>query len=351
MRLKTPFVPAFLAGAVVLVGIVGYFAVRVESSQVEDRYVAFDVSPDGSQVVFSSADADLYLFNLRTRNVRQLTHSAALETEPAFSPDGESVVYASSVKEGGGSGIYVRSLDGTQVRELTPGQTAFDAMPSYSSDGKQITFVRAARHRPYSMGGWTWDNYDVHVANRDGTGLRRVTRHSYYQASHPHFLPDGKQIIFAASGDYPDEHTYLFSTPADGVQPPTKFMPPTAPLSSDGSSPSYSAVWGSDPYPQPGGRQVVFVSDRSKSYNYDLWVIGANGSKPHALNITGISSYNQQPVFTGDGNHILFLAGTEQNASSRPIFSLWEVDPDGSHSHRIADSELFTDPLHWKPKP
>ncbi len=351
MRRKIPFVVAFLAGAVVLIGIAVYFSVKAISRQIEHRYVAFDVSPDGRQIVFSSADADLYLFNLRTRNVRQLTHSAALETEPAFSPDGQFVAYASSVKEGGGAGISTRSLDGKKVQELTRGQDTLDMMPSYSSDGKQITFVRAARHRPYSMGGWTWDNYDVYVMNRDGFGLRRVTKHSYYQASHPHFLHGGKQVIFAASGDYPDTHTYLFSVPADGGQPPMKLMPPTDILSDDGSSPSYCAVWGSDPSPDTGGRQIAFVSDRAKSYNYDLWVTGANGSKPHALNITGISSYNQQPVFTRDGNHILFLAGTEQNASSRPIFSLWEVDPDGSHSHRIADSELFADPLHWKPKP
>lgn len=348
---KKPFVSALLVGLVAMVGVAGYFAVRAESSQVEETYVSFDVSPDSSQVVFASADADLYLLNLRTQQVRQLTRSVSLETEPAFSPDGRSIVYASSAKEGGGAGIYVRSLDGRLVRELTRGQTAFDAMPSYSSDGKLITFVRASRHRPYSMGGWTWDNYDVYVMSRDGSGLHQVTKHSYYQANRPHFFRDGKQIIFAASGDYPDTRTYLFSVPADGVQPPAKFMPPTAPLSDDGSSPSYCAVWGGDSSPGLGGKRVAFVSDRAKGYAYDLWVTGASGGKPHALNITGISKYNQQPVFTPDGDHVMFLAGTEENAFSRPIFSLWEVGSDGSLPHRIADSGLFIHPLHWKVEP
>jgi len=353
MRRKPPLVVALLAGAVVpigMVGIFGYFISRAESGQVEHKYVAFNISPDGRQVVFSSADADLYLFDLRTRQVRRLTRSAALETEPAFSPDGQSIIYASGVKEGS-TGIYVRSLDGRQVRELTHGRSTFDAMPSYSSDGKQITFVRAARHRPYSMGGWTWDKYDVYVMNRDGSGLRRVTHYGYYQAGHPHLLRDGKQIVFAASGDYPDTHTYLFSAPADGVRSPKKLMPPAAPLSSDVSSPASCAVWGGDPYPGPDGRQIVFISDRSKSYNYDAWVRGASGVNPHALGVTRISGYNQGPVFTPDGDHVMFLAGTEQNASSRPIFSLWEIDRDGSHPRRIADSRLFTDPSHWKPEP
>jgi len=351
MRCKTLFVITFLAGAVALVGVGVYFAVRTGSSQVEHAYVAFDISPDGKQIVFSSADADLYLFNLRTRQVQQLTKSAALETSPAFSPDGRFVAYASRATEGGGAGIYVRSLDGKKVQELTRGQDTLDMMPSYSSDGKQVTFVRAVRHRPYSMGGLTWDNYDVYVINRDGSGMRRVTQHGYYQASRPHFTDGGRTILFAGTGDYPDTQTYLSTVPTAGSQPATKFVPPAAPLSNNGSSPSYCATWGSDPYPGLGGKQIVFISDRSQSYAYDLWVMGANGGKPHALKVTEISHFNQEPVFMPDGDHILLLAGTEWNASSRPIFSLWEVNADGSHPHRIVGSELFTRPLPPKPKP
>ncbi len=40
---------------------------------IEHGNVAFDISPDGKQIVFSAADGDLYLFNLETRDVRRLT--------------------------------------------------------------------------------------------------------------------------------------------------------------------------------------------------------------------------------------------------------------------------------------
>lgn len=328
---------------------VRYF-VKAENSQVEHAYVAFDVSPDGKQVVFSSADADLYLFDLKTRQVQPLTKSAALETQPTFSPDGQLIVYASSVKEGDPAGIFVRSLDGRERCQLTPGRAANDMMPSYSPDGKRITFVRASRRRPYSMGGWIWGNYDVCGMNRDGSGVRHITQHNYYQASRPHFL-NNDTVVFTASGDYPDTVTYLFAASADGARSPTKLMPPTVPLSADGSSPSYCAVWSNDSNAAPLGKQIVFVSDRTQSYRYDLWVTSMSGGKPRPLNVTGVSGYNQEPVFTPDGEHILFLAGTEQNASSRPIFSLWDIDVDGSHAHRLADSGLFTSPLHWKPRP
>ena len=76
-----------------------------------------------------------------------------------------------------------------------------------------------------------------------------------------------------------------------------------------------------------------------------------DGAGTRPLGITNISKYNQSPIFLPDGTAVLFLAGTEENAFGRKIFSLWQVDVDGKNARRIADSGLFTDPLHWKPKP
>ena len=201
------------------------------------------------------------------------------------------------------------------------------------------------------MGGWTWDNFDVYVMDRDGSHLRRLTQHRYYQAAHPCFLDRGKTILFAASGDYPDTLTYLFTVPTNGSQAPRRFTTPPKPPPSSPGEPGNFAVWGSDPHVAPGDKRIVFVSDRASAYDYDLWVMEPDGTKPWPLKVTGISRYNQRPVFTPDGSRILFLAGTEWNASSRPIFSLWQVDADGKGARRIAESGLFTDPLRWKSKP
>jgi len=56
-------------------------------------------------------------------------------------------------------------------------------------------------------------------------------------------------------------------------------------------------------------------------------------------------------VITAERKKILFLAGTEWNAGSRPIFSLWSMDIDGGNAKQVADSGLFTDPDNWKLKP
>src|SRR5438128_2394874 len=128
-------------------------------SQIEHQNVAFAVSRDGAWIVFSAADGDLYLLHLATLQVRRLTESKAVESTPAFSPDGKSIVYAADSQNGNRSGIFLRSLDGKKVRQVTGDANVYDTMPVYSPDGSEIVFGRAFRHRPYSLGGWTWDDW------------------------------------------------------------------------------------------------------------------------------------------------------------------------------------------------
>jgi Tol biopolymer transport system component len=108
-------------------------------------------------------------------------------------------------------------------------------------------------------------------------------------------------------------------------------------------------AWVSEPTISPDGETVAFFSDRAKGFFYDLYVMKLDGTQLKPLGVTAISKHNRNAVFLTDGNRILFLAGTEWRWG-RPISSLWQVDADGKNPRRIADSGLFTDPQHWKPK-
>lgn len=266
MRIRASIISLF--GAAMFFGAVGYYVINQSGKQIEHGGVAFNISPNGKQIVFSSADADLYLLDIRTQKVRQLTDTRASETAPAFSPDGKFLVYTTKGEGHAGSHILMRSLDGRRVQQLTFGSSASDSTPSFSPDGEDIAFARAHRHRPYSMGGWTWDNYDIYIMKRDGSDQHRLTSHNYYQAGKPCFVDGGKALVFAASGDYPDTMTYLFTVPINDSQAPRKMTTPANhPASADSQN---FAVWGTDPAVAPGGKRLAIISDRASAYNYDV---------------------------------------------------------------------------------
>jgi Tol biopolymer transport system component len=312
--------------------------------EVDHGNVAFDVSPSGKTIVFSGADGNLYVFHLDTKQVDGLTNTEQSESSPGFSPDGESIVYSAGADERRGSCLFIRTLDDKPARRLTNDARVSDDMPCFSQDGERIAFARAQRHRPYSMGGWIWDNYDIYVMARDGTNVRRVTSHNYYQAGNPGFIEGGKTLVYAAEGDYPDSRTYLLSVPTDGSRPPKRLTTPANPGGN-------FAAWCSSPSVSRDGKRITFVSDRAAAFRYDLWVMNTDGADARPLGVTKVSRYNHKPVFLPDNKGVLFLAAREYTGSNRPIFSLWQVDVDGKNAHMIADSGLFTDPLHWNPKP
>lgn len=62
----------------------------------------------------------------------------------SVSPDGQTIVYTPSNKDGKGySQLFISSLDGSNSRQITSGE-GNSVMPSFSQDGRQIVFVRTS---------------------------------------------------------------------------------------------------------------------------------------------------------------------------------------------------------------
>ena len=265
---------------------------------VEHENVAFDVSPDGKQIVFSAADGELYLFHLETRKVHRLTSTKERESSPAFSPDGRSVVFGMSQPRSNKSNLAVLKLDGTSVRVLTDVKDVSDSAPTFSRDGKRIAFVRAHRLRRYSMGGYIWDDYDICVANADGSQPRRLTGLNYREANSPQFTVDGNSVIFGGNtNNYPASSApVLLEGVADGTGPPHNLGPgPEANGAGKSGRIGGLGAWASDPHVSQAGMTIAFISDRVKSFAYDIHVMPRDGSATRPLGVTRISKYNQAP--------------------------------------------------------
>jgi Tol biopolymer transport system component len=132
-----------------------------------------DWSPDGQQIVFSSASdeetSELFVMNLEDNNLRQLTFLQAVSGAACWSPDGRRIVFASGTA--GDYHTYILDLEDNRVWQLLDIENP-EYSPVWSSDGNQIYFVS-------NINGST----DIYSVNVDGTHLQQLTHNTQAEAS------------------------------------------------------------------------------------------------------------------------------------------------------------------------
>lgn len=157
-------------------------------------------SPDGKQLMYvaQSADGsgDLFIRDLETKKDRAILHSESAEMFPKFSPDGKSVVVQHKV--GGNAEICIVSAQGGEVQNLT-NNPARDIQPAWSPDGSKIAFA--------SNREGNYDVFPLYLMNADGTNQHRIYA-SYAINGFPSWSPSGTEIVFA--NDKEDNRTGNF---------------------------------------------------------------------------------------------------------------------------------------------
>jgi Tol biopolymer transport system component/DNA-binding winged helix-turn-helix (wHTH) protein len=157
------------------------------------------VSPDGSLLAYASDRAgegnlDIWVQQLSGGAAIRLTRHEAEDREPAFSPDGTRIAFRS---ERDGGGIYVVSALGGEEKILAPQ----GRRPRYSPDGRWIAYFTGSNYGGDAVAG-TSAMYVVPA----GGGPPRPLRPEFVHARFPVWSPDGERIIFmgvrtATAGD------------------------------------------------------------------------------------------------------------------------------------------------------
>ena len=117
---------------------------RLTDSAGDDREPAW--SPDGTRIAFASdrgGTYDLWLLTVETGELRQITTALGNESEPAWTPDGAALVYV-AVPEGEADGaLHLLTLDppGTPPTPI-PGTAGKVAAPAPSPGGARVAFRR-----------------------------------------------------------------------------------------------------------------------------------------------------------------------------------------------------------------
>jgi Tol biopolymer transport system component len=173
-------------------------------------------SPDGEIIAVAAAKqdfADIYLIKLDGTIVKRII-SGRMNTDPAFSPTGEQLVYVSN--RDGDEEIYLFDMNELTTEKLTDNTTE-DFSPAFSPDGQEIVFLSCMD------GGW-----EIYKMNLTDKKISRLTRNNYWDGF-PEFSPDGEWIVFSSKRDESEDiyimtkdgrhEKILYAGPADDNDP------------------------------------------------------------------------------------------------------------------------------------
>jgi len=154
-------------------------------------------SPDGASIVFTSernGSADLYRVKSDGTGLERLTDSPAYDDQAAFSPDGKHLVFVST-RAGGTADLWMMDLQTRTAKALTSGPGG-DFRPSWSPDGQWIAFSSDRTSKlPFAHGRWEHlQLVDLYILHPDGSSLKRLTPHGDFCGS-PKWTADSRRIV------------------------------------------------------------------------------------------------------------------------------------------------------------
>jgi TolB protein len=190
----------------------------------------------------------LWVVNADGRGLRRLTRGGSKDADPAWSPKGSPIAYASTARP---PGIWLVRPDGTHARPLRRRGVGGGA-PSWSPNARQITFAaRCAEDALHTC---------VYAISASGTRRRQLTRPANDDDWAPAWSPDGRQIVWMRGPE-------LWIMNADGSSP-HKLHPA-------GEWPDDSPPYDTYPSWSPDGSRILFGTTYSPS---GIAVVNRDGS-------------------------------------------------------------------------
>jgi len=248
------------------------------------------------------------------RILEQLTDDLGLSTDPAISPDGKFLAYASD-RNGGHLNIWLKQIS-TPARGIQ--LTHFDAdthQPTFSPDGSRVAFRREG------------DGGGIYIVPAIGGDPIRIASFG----RDPRFSPDGKWLAFWVNAD--TDRTSGFSNGVMYVMPASGGPPERV-----GPEISGAPVWASD-------SRHLLVSRTVPESVADWFVIPLNGSP---VVRTGVFSVLRKQEFALEmgmtlprpaawsGDHVLF------SAKRGDAVNIWSIRLPSQDPHAGSPAEQLT---------
>ena len=204
-------------------------------------------------------------------------------------------------------GTYTNTVTVTASRE----ETTRSAKATVTVEPDRIAFIAGQKK----------DQFDIHIMNADGTGLRRLIR-SNVGLTQLSWSPDGRRIAYAQEGN-------IFMLTDDGDWNIRLVLS--------------EFLGASDLEWSPDGRKIVFGALSDESDEPEIYVVDIDGG--NLTRLTENSFFDASPSWSPDGSEIAFVSYPgvpDQNG-------IYVMNADGSHQRISVATDRFYLLLEWSP--
>jgi len=263
-----------------------------------NEYAAFVITSYSMEE--NKGNSDIWLLNVQSGELTQLTVWKSSENSPAWFPDSKTLAFVST--KDGSPQIYSFKIDDTsELKQLTFLSTGASS-PVISKDGKQILFISEV-----------YPECEVDECNKtkdEGKAESKVKARVI------------NDLMFRHWNSWRDEkRSHLFLLELDSL----KYIDLT--LGSKNDCPPIALGGKTDYAFSPNGKEICFVTNTehvlATSTNNDLWLTYFDGKAKRQL--TSNKGNDNQPVYSPDGKYIAYRqmarAGFEADKQTLMLYS------------------------------
>jgi tricorn protease len=236
------------------------------------------ISPQGDKIAFCYK-GDVYVVNTTGGKALQITTNTAYDAEPIWSPDGKQIAFATD--RNGNFDVYLVSTEGGVAKRITT-NSATEMPLAFSPDGKEIYFsaqIQKSAENVQFASGWITELYKVSV---EGGRPEQVVAVPVCSMS---FDKDGKSFLYydrKGSENVWRKH-HVSSVARDVVYYNAKKKTHTILTTNVGED--------RDPRYLPGYQEVVFLSERNNG-NFNVYKAPANNLEK----VEAVTHFKTHPV-------------------------------------------------------
>jgi dipeptidyl aminopeptidase/acylaminoacyl peptidase len=164
-------------------------------------------APDGESLLFRAtrppyADSDIWRMNADGSNQALVVHIPGEQLYPSYSPDMSKIAYTTPLTPDDRAIFTIDASGASPPTKVFDVPGAYDSAPNWSPDGRQLAFESNND-----------GDMEIYTMNADGTDLRQLTNNVVHDEG-PAWSPDGKRIVFTSGPNNLNGDIYVMN--ADG---------------------------------------------------------------------------------------------------------------------------------------